>query len=74
MLIATLEEVKLLYFNGTSDQKTKAENAEDITKEIYNVKFALTLAVLCDVYRIFSEISVILQVRLPLKKLVWRQS
>lgn len=64
VLIASLEEVKLLHVNGTSVEKTKAEKAEDISKEIYNVKFALTLAVLCDVYRIFAQISVLLQVRL----------
>ena len=64
VLIASLEEVKLLHVNGTSVEKTKAEKAEDISKEIYNVKFVLTLAVLCDVYRIFAQISVLLQVRL----------
>ena len=56
--------MKLLHVNGTSVEKTKAEKAEDISKEIYNVKFVLTLAVLCDVYRIFAQISVLLQVRL----------
>ena len=61
VLVACLEEVKALYINGTSDQKSKAEKAEHILNCIYNVKFALTLAVLCDVYRIYSEISVALQ-------------
>lgn len=61
VLIACLEEVKQLHHNGTSDQKTKAENAEDISSSIYNIKFALSLAVLCDVYHIYSQISVLLQ-------------
>ena len=62
MLISCLEEVKGLYFNGRSDEKKKAEKAEDILNSIYNVKFALTLAVLCDVYGIYSQIAVLLQV------------
>ena len=61
MLISCLEEVKGLYFNGRSDQKKKAETAEDILNSIYNIKFSLTLAVLIDVYEIYSQISVLLQ-------------
>jgi hypothetical protein len=61
VLVACLEEVKGLHMNGTSDQKKKAETAEDTLNSIYNVKFALSLAVLCDVYSIYSQISVLLQ-------------
>ena len=61
LLIETLEEVKDLYHDGTSDQKTKVEKAKDISNSIYNVKFALSLAVLCDVYQVYSQISVLLQ-------------
>ena len=39
VLVASLEEVKDLFFNGRSDEKKKAENAEDILNLIYNVKF-----------------------------------
>ena len=60
-LVACLEEVKKLYFNGTSTQKKKAENAEDILNAIYSIKFTLSLAVLCDIYAIYSKISVLLQ-------------
>ena len=53
--------MKQLYQGNSSDQKTKAEKAKDISNSIYNVKFALSLAVLCDVYQVFSQISVLLQ-------------
>ena len=62
MLISCLEEVQELYNAGTSDQKKKAETAKDILNNIYNIKFALNLAVLCDVYTIYSQIAVLLQV------------
>ena len=61
MLISCLEEVKGLHLNGTSDQKKKAEKAEDILNSIYSVLFALTLAVLCDVYAIYSKMAILLQ-------------
>ena len=60
--LTSLEEVQELYNDGTSDQKKKADTAKDILKNIYNVKFALSLAVLCDVYTIYSQIAVLLQV------------
>ena len=50
VLVSCLEEVKSEFYNGTSDQKKKAETADSILNMIYNVTFALTLAVLCDVY------------------------
>ena len=61
VLVACLEEVKDLFFNGRSDEKKKADNAEYILNLIYNVKFTLSLAVLCDIYDIYSKISVLLQ-------------
>ena len=61
VLIACLEEVKGLYFTGKSDEKNKAEKADELLSSIYNVKFSLNLAVLCDVYNIYSQISVLLQ-------------
>ena len=63
MLIACLEEVKNLYSDGRSDEKKKAQKAGDILHSIYNIKFTLTLAVLCDVYEIYSQIAVLLQVQ-----------
>lgn len=63
MLIASLLEVKELYSTGRSDEKKKAEKAKDILNSIFNVKFSLTLAVLCDVYTIYSQIAVLLQVK-----------
>ena len=62
-LIASLLEVKELYSTGRSDEKKKAEKAKDILNSIFNVKFSLTLAVLCDVYTIYSQIAVLLQVK-----------
>ena len=50
-----------MFHNGTSEQKKKAEKAEEILNSIYSIKFALTLAVLIDVYRIYSQIAVLLQ-------------
>ena len=67
MLITCLEEVKELYSAGTSDQKKKAETAKEILNNIFNIKFALSLAVLCDVYTIYSQIAVLLQVKIFLK-------
>ena len=64
MLISSLEEVQKLYHAGTSDQKKKAETAKDILNNIYNIKFALSLAVLCDVYTIYSQIAILLQVKI----------
>ena len=69
MLITCLEEVKELYSAGTSDQKKKAETANEILNNIFNIKFALSLAVLCDVYTIYSQIAVLLQVKLFLNLL-----
>ena len=60
-MIAFLEEVKELYSNGRSDEKKKAQTADVILKSIYNIKFSLNLAVLCDVYNIYSQIAVLLQ-------------
>ena len=48
MLIASLEEVKPLFYGGATDEKKKANGADDILNSIFNIKFALTLAVLCD--------------------------
>ena len=53
-LIVSLEEVKSTFYNG---------RAEDISQSIFNVKFALTLSLLCDVYLVFGHISEGLQVR-----------
>ena len=64
MLIACLEEVKGLAFGGTSDQKKKAATAGDILNSIFNIKFTLSLALLVDIYRIYSQIAVLLQVSL----------
>ena len=61
VLVACLEEVKELYSNGRSDEKKKAQTADVILKSIYNIKFSLNLAVLCDVYNIYSQIAVLLQ-------------
>ena len=65
VLVASLIEVKELYSTGRSDQKKKAEKAKakDILNSIFNVKFSLTLSVLCDVYNIYSQITVLLQVK-----------
>ena len=60
-LVRCLEEVKGMFHNGTSEQKKKAEKAEEILNSIYSIKFALTLSVLIDVYRIYSQIAVLLQ-------------
>ena len=62
VLISCLEEVQNLYSDGTSDQKKKCETAKDILNSIYNTKFALSLAVLCDVYTIYSNMALLLQV------------
>jgi hypothetical protein len=64
VLISCLEEVQNLYSDGTSDQKKKCETAKDILNSIYNTTFALSLAVLCDVYTIYSSMAVLLQVNL----------
>ena len=64
VLVSCLEDVKRQFCNGTTDQKKKAANAEDILNAIYSVKFALSLAVLCDIYRIFAQMAVLLQVTL----------
>lgn len=69
VLITCLELVKELYSAGTSDQKKKAETANEILNNIFNIKFALSLAVLCDVYTIYSQIAVLLQVKLFLNLL-----
>ena len=61
VLVSCLEEVKGLFFAGRSDEKKKAETAEDILNSIYNVKFTLTLAMLCDFYTVYSQIAVLLQ-------------
>jgi hypothetical protein len=61
-LVSCLEEVKELYSDGTSDQKKMAETAKDIMNSIFNIKFGLSLAVLIDVYNIYSQIAVLLQV------------
>ena len=53
--------MKQLHHTGTSDQKTKSENAEDISKSIYSVKFILSNSVCRDVYQVFSQICVLLQ-------------
>ena len=62
VLVSCLDEVKELYSNGNSDQKKKAETAKDILNSIFNVKFGLSLAVLVDVYTVYSQIAVLLQV------------
>ena len=54
--------MKELFSNGTADQKKKAETAKDILNSIFNVKFGLSLAVLVDVYSVYSQIAVLLQV------------
>ena len=61
VLVACLEEVKEKFWDGTSDQKKKAEKADEILSSIYSIKFALTLAILCDIYSIYSQIAVLLQ-------------
>ena len=62
-LVTSLEEVKSLFYNGTSDERQKAKNADDIMQSIYNVLFALTLAVLVDVYSVYGKIAEVLQVQ-----------
>ena len=61
VLTICLEEVKELYSNWNSDQKKKAETAKYILNSIFNVKFGLSLAVLVDVYSVYSQIAVLLQ-------------
>ena len=64
VLISCLEKVPNLYSDGTSDQKKKCETAKDILNSIYNTKCTLSYAVLCDVYTIYSNMAVLLQVNL----------
>jgi hypothetical protein len=56
--------VQNLYSDGISDEKKKCETAKDILNSIYNTKCTLSYAVLCDVYTIYSNMAVLLQVNL----------
>lgn len=68
-LIACLEEVKATHHGGTSDQRAKAQKADEISNLIYSVKFALSLAMVCDFYSVYSQIAILLQVREIIKML-----
>ena len=62
-LVRTFEENKILLRDGSSDQREKARKADQLLGEFYNVPFALRLSFLCDIYRVYSTLSNILQVR-----------
>ena len=59
-LIIVLEKAKE-GSSGSSDEKKKAEKAEEIQGRIYNWLFGLTLSMVTDVYQVYRLISCILQ-------------
>ena len=61
-LLRCLEEVKEKFHNGTADQKKKCQTADGIQSNMYNMKFALSLSVLCDIYKVYGTCSNLLQV------------
>lgn len=61
-LVRTLEEIKVEFKDGSAEQREKARKADQLLSEFYNVPFALRLALLCDIYRVYSTASQILQV------------
>ena len=48
---------------GTEDQRTKGLKADTMLREFYNIPFALSLALLCDIYEVYSHIANVLQIR-----------
>ena len=63
-LIISLEEVQELLMNARDiRERDKALKAGDISGAIFNLTFALSLSLLCDVYNKYSELVCILQVR-----------
>ena len=59
--IAAFEEVKLCKRDGNSDDRKKAQEAEQLQHSIQNKKFAMHLSGLCDVYKKFGELVTCLQ-------------
>ena len=70
-LLNTLKQVMADRGRGDADQKKKVDNAMEIHRSINNMKFALSLSVNCDVYKVYGCLVNILQVvnQLPFTKL-----
>ena len=63
LLIEVFEETKEDLREGNSSEKKKAETADQVQGKMYNVKFALSLSGMCDVYKHYSTGIKIVQVR-----------
>ena len=59
--ISTLEKIKLEKRNGSSEDRAKAREAEQLQQSIQNKKFAIVLCGLCDIYAKFSSLVNCLQ-------------
>ena len=60
-LTILLERVKEEGVQGSSDEKKKAANANEIQGKIYNWLFALSLSGVTDAYKVYRKISSVLQ-------------
>ena len=68
-LIISLEEVQDLLMNARDMRdRDKALKAGDISGAIFNLTFALSLSLLCDIYNKYSQLVCILQVKLKKEK------
>jgi hypothetical protein len=63
-LLVTLEEVKIEFRDGDSEQREKASTADSVMGKVYNAVFLLSLSFLVDIYTVYSSISRNLQVNM----------
>ena len=63
-LIISLEEIQNMLMNSPHiKERDKARKAADISGTIFNLTFALSLSLLCDIYNKYSQLVCILQVK-----------